>query len=597
MKSKNVTPPSVASLSYPWSGGVAVDNHAWMDKLTKHANATRVVASVADLIEADIPATDKTCMTVLGYCAAGVGGGGWFVWNLGSSVAEDAGTVFASTESPNAGRWIRAVNGPVSALWFGVKNDGSDSTSAMANVYAYGGRVVFPAGSYKTTQPITIAKNNVNWIGEEAGTTSWTYAGAAGTFAVTIQHADSLTAQAEPFLINVGLCNFTFALNAATSAVRAFLVTKGVFRNLRCTTGINDNAGLHQPVFSFEGGVANVIEDLYARGDAAPLTTKAAYLFKFIPAAWGAGQYAASSNMTNCRIHGVYGSGAKRGFLLSTYSAIHELTAETCEEYGVEVGYENFCTLHSPWFEYNGTDILLNALFNISVVGNLTVEDPFSAGSGNLVDAQCGTLYLKNMRRYQLGNAAPLFKAPSDWNGWKRLYLEVDDLPPTAKLLTDASWELENADPFMRVTPANFDANAASFGYQQVRIRSQKEVEIPFIGPVNVTGAQTLTTAVGADSYRLLQSADVLGIYFCTASGASGKAFSNFTLLVNGEVYFTDAGARSDGVGYVSYPRRIQLAANDVLSLRVTYDDANTADPIEARLILGLKPRYSMNAT
>lgn len=83
-----------------------------------------------------------------GYAAAGDGGGGEFVWYLGSTTTANGGTVFGA----GTGRWKRVYSGALNVRWFGVTGNGTtNDTTAIVSVLAAipsGGALYFPAGTY-----------------------------------------------------------------------------------------------------------------------------------------------------------------------------------------------------------------------------------------------------------------------------------------------------------------------------------------------------------------------------------------------------------------------------------------------------------------
>lgn len=92
---------------------------------------------------------------VLGYYAAGDGGGGVFRWNSGDASADNLGTIIIPNSAPGTGRWNRLSDGNVSVKWFGAKGDGvaDDTTSvqaAITSLSTLGGTVIFPTGTYLT---------------------------------------------------------------------------------------------------------------------------------------------------------------------------------------------------------------------------------------------------------------------------------------------------------------------------------------------------------------------------------------------------------------------------------------------------------------
>lgn len=82
---------------------------------------------------------------VLGYYAAGDGGGGIFRWNAADTNADNLGTVIIPASAPGTGRWNRVIDSALFVRWFGAKGDGAtdDSTAIQAAVTAAAGRALF----------------------------------------------------------------------------------------------------------------------------------------------------------------------------------------------------------------------------------------------------------------------------------------------------------------------------------------------------------------------------------------------------------------------------------------------------------------------
>ncbi len=89
---------------------------------------------------------------VLGYYAAGdAAGTRTYVYNSGSSTADNGGTVIAPTSG--SGRWLLSYSGPLNVAWFGAKIDGTtDDNTAMDSAVSYlgsvnGGTLYIPSGT------------------------------------------------------------------------------------------------------------------------------------------------------------------------------------------------------------------------------------------------------------------------------------------------------------------------------------------------------------------------------------------------------------------------------------------------------------------
>jgi hypothetical protein len=123
------------------------------------------IRTITDL--RSLPAGVALGVTLLGYHAAGDGGGGEFLWDAASTFDDDGGSVIRPASNAAAGRWLRRLGGPISIQWFGaVPNDASKAewnVSAITNAIALagkvssgfnGGRVLFPPGKWHIDRPI-----------------------------------------------------------------------------------------------------------------------------------------------------------------------------------------------------------------------------------------------------------------------------------------------------------------------------------------------------------------------------------------------------------------------------------------------------------
>jgi hypothetical protein len=109
--------------------------------------------------------TSNNTVLVLGYVAAGDGGGGLFKFNSGSAVADDGGGVIAP--NAGAGRWLRQIlDEEISVQQWGARGDGStDDTARIQAAINYANannvpNVFFPglaaAGFYRITNTLTV---------------------------------------------------------------------------------------------------------------------------------------------------------------------------------------------------------------------------------------------------------------------------------------------------------------------------------------------------------------------------------------------------------------------------------------------------------
>lgn len=121
---------------------------------------------------------------LLGYYAAGDGGGGVFRWDATDTTsADNGGTIITPTSGlSSSGRWKRVYEGWVNVRWFGVNPSRSDNADAfqravdwVSQAYPFvGGTLFVPAGWYVFTfsgaaSVITIPADNINIEGEGKG--------------------------------------------------------------------------------------------------------------------------------------------------------------------------------------------------------------------------------------------------------------------------------------------------------------------------------------------------------------------------------------------------------------------------------------------
>lgn len=141
------------------------------------------VTSIADLrARATAGLTSGTPIMVRGYYADADGGGGLFLWNAASALADDGGMVIKpASVGAGAGRWIRFVlsGTPLHARWFGAKFDlaadyvnwvtATDDYAALAAALsaaaARRGALVLPSAAAKVSAGLT-ASSYVSLVGE-----------------------------------------------------------------------------------------------------------------------------------------------------------------------------------------------------------------------------------------------------------------------------------------------------------------------------------------------------------------------------------------------------------------------------------------------
>jgi hypothetical protein len=114
------------------------------DSLAANSIASLKAISVSGL-------TNNQEVSVLGYYAAGDGGGGTFYYDSASVEADNGGTVIQPTTG--TGRWKRVYSGALNVRWFGAKgdevtNDSSAIQNAASVSYNNGGKLFIPSGTF-----------------------------------------------------------------------------------------------------------------------------------------------------------------------------------------------------------------------------------------------------------------------------------------------------------------------------------------------------------------------------------------------------------------------------------------------------------------
>jgi hypothetical protein len=176
--------------SYPTSASLAAADtfliHQSTSGLEKQVAGSTVATYVSSAIASSSVATiaalkalsvtglaDGTLKVVSGYYASGGAGGGTFVYNLASAVADNGGTVIAPTSG--GGRWLRPASNTFNVVEFGAKGDASTNDTAAiqsattAAIAVVDATVYFPAGDYRISSAITGAEplaNNISFVGE-----------------------------------------------------------------------------------------------------------------------------------------------------------------------------------------------------------------------------------------------------------------------------------------------------------------------------------------------------------------------------------------------------------------------------------------------
>lgn len=166
--------------------------------------------------------SDGQPVNLLGYSAEGDGGGGQFVFDPTSALADNGGTIIAPTS--NSGRWLRAYGSTIDLRWFG--GTANALASALVALPSGGTILLNPDGNTVLSQ-ITIPTNGESYIIQgngakcfvtrdstySAGDVFYIGAGAAAVFRdFTIQNAEGFQNTSGYAFNFTGVTNSTCAI-------------------------------------------------------------------------------------------------------------------------------------------------------------------------------------------------------------------------------------------------------------------------------------------------------------------------------------------------------------------------------------------------
>lgn len=140
-------------------GAITVDltTTTWGQILQTQASlATDVQYRVDTIAALKALTTTYATVEVLGYYAAGDGGGGLFYWDAASAAADNAGTIIQPSALPATGRWKRLFSEFLNVMWFGAKGDGAtDDAPAFNAAITVGGDIYAPKPTFSYRIPGT----------------------------------------------------------------------------------------------------------------------------------------------------------------------------------------------------------------------------------------------------------------------------------------------------------------------------------------------------------------------------------------------------------------------------------------------------------
>jgi hypothetical protein len=104
----------------------------------------------------------KGIAVLVGWSAAGDGGGGLFHWSTSSAVDNDGTIINAGGFGSNGPGWRRIFADAVNVKWFGAKGDGTTpANTAFSRALAAGQHVLVPEGTYYLSASLDITKRGV----------------------------------------------------------------------------------------------------------------------------------------------------------------------------------------------------------------------------------------------------------------------------------------------------------------------------------------------------------------------------------------------------------------------------------------------------
>lgn len=160
--------------------------------------STQVITSVANIsaLRSMTGPYNGNIVSLQGYSSIADGGGGLFVWNSTSTVADNGGTIIAPT-GVSTGRWYRIFSGAINVRWFGAVGDGvTDDTAAVQAAFTYCNAITLapcvyvPAGNYLCSANITCSPQ-VGIFGDGWNNSEIRFTGASVTLGINVQGNNS----------------------------------------------------------------------------------------------------------------------------------------------------------------------------------------------------------------------------------------------------------------------------------------------------------------------------------------------------------------------------------------------------------------------
>ena len=241
----------------------------------KLGHLTMIVNTIADLKA--LSAGQFSSVQVMGYYAAGDGGGDIFRWNSASTAADNGGTVIIPNSAPGTGRWERVYE-TINVKKFGVKGDGTtDDTTAFNAARAQAladKRTLHIIGTPLITSALTITTRE-SWLFE--GAVGNSNGGLPGSYLVksSLLNADLVTITAEGVLIEnggilgqgsvqgAGGCGYTIKGNGCVlrNPYVAWMKSHGISIGDPSVGTNANNWDIYHPVLIKNGGDGIIVDD------------------------------------------------------------------------------------------------------------------------------------------------------------------------------------------------------------------------------------------------------------------------------------------------------------------------------------------------
>lgn len=263
--------PTSTKLMYRASG-TTFKTVAIEDSLKAYAASVLTVGTIA-LLRADngYALSGKTAAYVKGYYANNDGGGGWFVYDATSTLADNAGTVIKPTTA-TTGRWVRDINPSASTInvkWFGAKGDGvNDDTGpiqAAITATLTGGTLYFPSSSnglsgnkyYKISSNLRIDSSGVTLFSDGGNESNAIIKSTGSNFTMLTVYSNTVNINNMSFIGDGGLLlspvptvNGILFTGDASGNIDAFITNSSFFLLNQSLTAKGRNINVFDNLFS-----------------------------------------------------------------------------------------------------------------------------------------------------------------------------------------------------------------------------------------------------------------------------------------------------------------------------------------------------------